>query len=174
MSCAECGLDYEAMPPEDTIVAIRGFARRYRAPLTRLLRGEDESVLRTRPAPETWSPLEYAVHVREVFGLYAAWVDKVLSEDQPVLEIPGGGLDQPAGENEAVPGDVAEELARNAESLAAALEAVPDGGWERTGVRHGQPRSVALMARTAVHEGSHHLLDIGRGLRTVRTRTGPQ
>jgi hypothetical protein len=36
------------------------------------------------------------------------------------------------------------------------------------GLRRGQERSARLSARRAVHEGSHHLLDIGRGLRAVR------
>ena len=170
MSCPECGLDYESMPPADAVVALRGFARRYRAPLSRLLPGEDETVLRTRPAPETWSALEYAAHVRDVFGRYATWVDRVLSEDRPVLEGPAPDEAAAAGRyNEQAPAEVAEELARQAEVLAVALEAVPDDGWERVGLRRGEPRSVITIARTAVHEGSHHLLDIGRGLRSVRT-----
>ncbi|MBA3266751.1 MAG: DinB family protein, partial [Acidimicrobiia bacterium] len=130
MSCPECGLDYESMPPADAVVAVRGFARRYRAPLSRLLPGEDETVLRTRPALETWSALEYAAHVRDVFGRYAAWVDLVLSEDRPVLEGPTPDEAAVAGRyNEQAPAEVAEELARRAEALAAALEAVPDDGW---------------------------------------------
>ncbi len=174
MSCAECGLAYEAMDPAEAVTAIRGFARRYRAPLTRLLPGEDGSVLRARPAPETWSALEYAAHVRDVFGWYATWVDQVLVEDSPVLE--GPGHDEAAvahGYEEQVPAEVAEELARRAEILAATFEAVPDDGWDRVGIRHGEPRSVAFLARAAVHEGSHHLLDIGRGLRAVRTGGPP-
>ena len=158
------------MPPADAVVAVRGFARRYRAPLSRLLPGEDETLLRTRPAPETWSALEYTAHVRDVFRRYAGWVDLVLTQDRPVLEGPTPDEEVVAGRyNEQVPAEVAEELAREAEVLAVALEAVPDDGWERVGLRRGEPRSVATFARTAVHEGSHHLLDIGRGLRSVRT-----
>jgi hypothetical protein len=47
---------------------------------------------------------------------------------------------------------------------------VPAGGWDRVGLRRGEERSVRFTARRAVHEGSHHLLDIGRGLRAVRDR----
>jgi hypothetical protein len=171
VSCPECGLDYESMPVADAITAIRGFPRRYRAPLTRMLPGEDDSVLRQRPAPETWSALEYAAHVRDVFAWYEGWVRRTLAEDRRVLE--GIGRDEAALEhryNEQDPVEVADDLALRAEALAATLEAVPDDAWDRVGLRHGEERSLASTARRAVHEGSHHLLDIGRGLRTVRDR----
>ena len=169
MSCAECGLDYESMPLGEAIASIRAFPRRYRAPLTRLLPGEDDSVLRHRPSPETWSALEYAAHVRDVFGSCEGWVRQILSEDRPVLE--GTGPDQAAverGSNEQDPVAVADEVAAAAEMLAATLEAVPDDAWDRVGLRRGEERTIAFTARRAVHEGNHHLLDIGRGLRAVR------
>jgi hypothetical protein len=171
VSCPECGLDYKSMPVGEAIAAIRGLPRRYRAPLTRLLPGEDDSVLRARPAHETWSALEYAAHVRDVLGWYEGWVRQILAEDRPVLE--GIGRDEAAveyGYNEQDPVAVADELAARAEALAATLETVPDEAWDRIGLRGDEERSIATHARRAVHEGSHHLLDIGRGLRAVRDR----
>ena len=171
MSCPECGLDYESMPLGEAIAAIRGLPRRYRAPLTRLLPGEDDSVLRARPEPDTWSALEYAAHVRDVLGWYDGWVRRILTEDRPVLE--GMAPEEAAVEhryNEQDPVAVADDLAARAEALALTLDDVPDDGWDRVGLRRGEERSVALHARRAVHEGSHHLLDIGRSLRAVRER----
>ncbi len=171
MSCPECGLDYESMPVPEAIAAIRGLPRRYRAPLTRLLPGEDDSLLRTRPEPEVWSALEYAAHVRDVFDWYDEGVRRSLVEDRPSYEGPGPDAAAEAGRyNEQDPLAVADELAANAERLAATIEAVPDDGWDRVGIRHGQERSVLLSARRAAHEGHHHLLDIGRVLRAVRQR----
>jgi len=175
MSCHECGLDYEAMPVDEAITAVRAFGRRYRAPLTRLLPGEDESILRTRPAPETWSALEYAAHVRDVFAEYAAWVGLMLAEDRPALE--GMAPDQAVvarAYNQQVPSEVVTELAGRAEALATTFAGVPDDGWRRTGIHGDHEHSIEFLARHAVHEGSHHLLDIGRGLRTARTSSaGP-
>ena len=171
MSCPECGLDYESMPVAEAAAAIRGFPRRYRAPLTRLLPGEDDSVLRARPAPDRWSALEYAAHVRDVLDWYDGWVRQILVEERPALE--GIRPDEAVVEhhyNEQDPVAVADELAARAEALAATFEAVPDDAWDRVGLRGGEERSIALHARRAVHEGSHHLLDIGRGLRAVRDR----
>lgn len=169
-ACEECGFSYEDLAPADIPAAIRSFGRRYRAPLTRFLPGEDgDALVRRRPAPTTWSALEYAAHVRDVFGNYARWIEQTLVEDRPVLE--GPGPDQLAADghyNDADPVEVADAVAANAERLAAVLEAVPDDGWDRVGLRRGEERSVILSSRRAVHEGSHHLLDIGRGLRAVR------
>ena len=168
--CGECGFDDEALDPADAPATIRSFAKRYRAPLTRFLRGEDgDALVRQRPAPEVWSALEYAAHVRDVFESYDRWIRQILAEDRPVLE--GPGPDELATQrryNEDDPVAVADALAANAEQLAATVEAVPTEGWDRVGLRRDEERAVRLHARRAVHEGSHHLLDVGRGLRAVR------
>jgi DinB superfamily len=168
--CDECGFVYDDLPAADVPAAIRSFAKRYKAPLSRFLPGEDgNSLVRQRPAPETWSALEYAAHVRDVFGWYDGWIKQCLAEDRPVLE--GPGRDEAADlrrYNDDDPAAVADALAANAERLATTIEAVPDDGWERVGIRRDEERTVLFTARRAVHEGSHHLLDIGRGLRAVR------
>ena len=173
--CDECGFVYGDLAPADIPAAIRTFARRYRAPLSRFLPGEDgDSLLRQRPAPQTWSALEYAAHVRDVFAWYDGWIKQCLAEDRPVLE--GPGRDEAAverGYNEDDPAAVAEALAANAEQLASTVESVPDDGWDRIGLRRDEERSVLFTSRRAVHEGSHHLLDIGRGLRAVREQRKP-
>ena len=168
--CEECGFDYDAIDPAEIPVSLRSFAKRYRAPLSRFLPGEDgDSVVRQRPAPEVWSALEYAAHVRDVFANYDRWIGQCLTEDGPALEGPGPDELAATGRyNEEDPAVVADAVGANAERLAATVEAVPGDGWDRAGVRRGEERSVLLMARRAVHEGSHHLLDIGRGLRAVR------
>jgi hypothetical protein len=170
--CEECGFDYEALDPAGIPAAIRSFAKRYRAPLSRFLPGEDgDSLIRERPEPDTWSALEYASHVRDVFSNYAGWIELTLAEDGPTLEGPGPEeLAALRNYNDDDPAVVTDALAANAERLAAVVESVPDDGWERVGVRRGHERSVLLSARRAVHEGSHHLLDIGRGLRSIRDR----
>ncbi len=171
--CDECGFDDENVTPADVVEALRKFGRRYRAPLTRFLPGEDgETVVRTRPLPEVWSALEYACHVRDVFDWYDERVRASLVEDRPSYD--GPDPDEAAAHgryNEQDPVAVADALGINAERLAATFESVPDDGWDRVHLRRGHERSVLFTARRAVHEGNHHLLDIGRGLRTVREAT---
>jgi hypothetical protein len=172
LQCAECGYSDESVTAEDAIATLRRFGKRYRAPLTRFLPGEDgDALLRMRPAPEVWSALEYAAHVRDVFDWYDRWVHETLAEDRPVLE--GIGRDEAVQEyryNEQDPVAVADQLGANAERLAATFESVPEDAWDRVGVRGAEERTVRLFAKRAVHEGNHHLLDIGRGLRALRER----
>lgn len=168
--CAECGFEYENLDPADIAAALRTFPKRYRIPLSRFLPGEDgDTLVRRRPAADTWSALEYAAHVRDVFENCGRWIRQTLDADRPALE--GPGPEEMAVErryNEDDPAAVAEALAANAERLAEMIESVPADGWDRVGLRRGHERTVRLTARRAVHEGGHHLLDIGRGLRAVR------
>ena len=172
-ACEECGFDGDSLSPADTTTALRSFARRYRAPLTRFLPAEDgDAIVRQRPDPSTWSALEYACHVRDVFDLYATRVQRTLVEDTPTLE-PMGRDERAVRDryNEQDPGAVADQLAGNAERLADLLDGVDADDWERTAVNpypEPAPRTLLWMARHVVHEGSHHLLDIGRVLRSVR------
>ena len=53
-------------------------------------------------------------------------------------------------------------------ALAVELEYVRGDGWARRAYREDLEMTVAWMARNAVHEGNHHLLDIGRSLRAAR------
>ncbi len=170
MRCEECGFDATDLSPADAVAALRKFPRRYRAPLTRLLPGEDGAVLRRRPEAATWSALEYAAHTRDVFGAYASRIRRTLEEDRPTFD-DDPGPDEVAESrryNEQDPVAVADDLEANAELLASTLEAVPDDGWDRVGIRYGEERSVLSTARRAVHEGNHHLLDVGRSLRAGR------
>lgn len=172
MTCDECGFVDEDLAAADIPAAVRAFAKRYRAPLSRFLPGEDgDALVRQRPEPATWSALEYAAHVRDVLGNYGRWIELTLAEDHPVLE--GPGPDELAAlrhYNADDPAAVTDALAANAERLATVIEAVPDDGWDRVGLRGDEERSIIFSARRAVHEGGHHLLDIGRGMRTVRDR----
>src|SRR5437867_257771 len=94
--CPECAFDPNGVSPADLPAAVAGLGRRYQAPLTRFLPGEDASLLVAHPRPRVWSALAYACHVRDVLSVCAG--------------------------------------------------------------------------RFALHEGTHHLLDIGRVLRAARGR----
>jgi S-DNA-T family DNA segregation ATPase FtsK/SpoIIIE len=173
--CEECGFDYDALDPAGAPAVFRALPRRYRAPLTRFLPGEDPSqLIRRRPAPTVWSALEYACHVRDVLGVQRGRLERMLTEDHPTLERLGmWGWAERDGYNESDPSVVVDELTAAADSLAAAVEAVPAGGWSRTAV-FGYPEPTERTARWLVahsaHEGHHHLLDIGRALRSARGR----
>jgi hypothetical protein len=154
--CPDCGLDATGVPADAVAFEIVRVAEAW----TAFLLGAEDAALRTRPSPETWSPLEYACHVRDVLSLFAQRVLTTLREDEPDL----GWWDHEAavhtdGYNVQDVAGVADDLRRNAEVLAAALARV-DGGWDRRAVRRGEePFTVAGLARFALHESHHHLAD---------------
>ncbi len=173
--CAECGFDYDGTDSGAAPEALRGLGRRYRAPLTRLLAGEDpDTVLRARPEEGTWSALEYTCHVRDVLAVQRERLLLALATERPIFE-PMGRDERAVDDayNDQDPVAVADELAANAEALAAVVEGLDAGQLARTAV-YGYPepteRTLEWVVRHTLHEGSHHLLDIGRGLRAVRGR----
>jgi hypothetical protein len=162
--CDECGFVYDELPVADVPRALRSFGERYGA----LLRSADEAELRTRPQPETWSPLEYACHVRDVFEVQRQRLARALEEDCPTF-VPMGREERVTAlaYNEQPPTEVADALAGRAEELADAVAALDEAQLARTGV-YGWPveaeRTMAWVGRHTVHEGEHHLDDIRRGL----------
>lgn len=172
-TCPECGFDYDALEPSDACGVVSGLGRRYRVPLTRGLPSEDlDAVVRTRPAPSVWSALEYACHVRDCLDLYRLRINRVLREHQPTLApMNREAIAVDRHYNEQDPSVVADELGKAAEQLAERLAGLGPDDWTRFGTREGDRLSVGWMARNVVHEGNHHLLDIGRVLREARHRT---
>jgi DinB superfamily len=169
--CEECGFDPAELRPQDTIVAIRSFGRRYRAPLTRGLAGEDlDAIVRASPGPGVWSALEYAAHVSQLFAEFDGRVRAALAGDVPdeVVDWEGRVAAASAGlEREAT----AEAVDDAADSLATTLSELNEDEWELPTVTgRGREVPVSELAVIAVHEGSHHLLDVGRVLRSARGR----
>jgi hypothetical protein len=171
-TCPECRFEYGPWTPSTIVEAWAGFGRRYGAPLLKGLPGEDLDVLaRTRPAPDVWSALEYACHARDVFRTTSARVDLVMTTDRPTLEPfdpeATAVRDDYAGQDREV---VATEIAAVTEAGSERLASLDPADWSRAGVRTGTELTVHWLAVNAIHEGSHHLLDIGRALRTARGR----
>jgi hypothetical protein len=170
--CAECGFDPSELRPADTAVAVRSFVRRYPAPLMRGLPGEDlDDIVRRSPAPGVWSALEYTAHVRDVFRVFDGRVRSALAgEEVGEMVVDWEGMvaaASPSLERKAVADDVSEAAA----TLATTLSELTPADWELSG-RNGRGHRMPLrdLALIAVHEGSHHLLDVGRALRTARGR----
>jgi hypothetical protein len=104
-ACPECGRDTSTFPREALPV-------------------------RTRPAPDKWSPLEYACHVRDVLRLYDYRLELMQH-----------------------PGTVANELGAAASVLAGRFAGVTGAQWERTGNRSDGARfTVETFGRYFIHD----------------------
>lgn len=170
--CAECGFDPADLRRADMAVAIRSFGKRYRAPFTRSLPGEDlDGIVRRSPREGVWSALEYGGHVVEVFRVFDDRVRCALDgrePDEPVVDWEA----RVAAASAALQREqVADDIADTADSLAVTLEELNTDEWRLpTLTGKGREVTVAELATIAVHEGSHHLLDVGRVLRAARGR----
>src|SRR5512134_1688944 len=115
--CPECGFDTQGFRREEVGRLLRENAARWPAALAAV----DDA--RRRPDPQTWSPLEYACHVRDVFRVYHARLELMLTEDDP--HYPNWDQDATAVAEryrEQDPTTVLAELHRDAQALAAAFD----------------------------------------------------
>jgi hypothetical protein len=114
-----------------------------------------------RPDPQTWSPLEYGCHVRDVFRLYDYRLQLMLDQDDPLYE--NWDQDETAiadryGEQD--PAEVAPQLLAAADQLADRFDALTADQWLRPGRRSdGAAFTVETFGRYFIHDPVHHLFD---------------
>jgi len=151
--CPECGFDASTFEATDVADMIRANAAAWPAVLER-----DD--VRERPDESTWSKLEYAAHVRDVFRIYLYRLGLMLAEDDPLF--PNWDQDATAVEeryNEQSPEVVSAELVADAAALADAFDTVAD--WGRPGRRSdGVSFTIETFAKYFIHDPIHHLWDV--------------
>ncbi len=154
--CPDCRYDASTIAGTDVAAALRDQAARWPGVLAR-------PDARVRPNDETWSPLEYGAHVRDVLRLGEYRVALMLENDDP--EFPNWNQDDTAVAeryNEQDPTVVAAEILDAAESFAAKLDTVTDTQWDRPGRRSdGANFTVQSFARYYLHDVVHHGWDVG-------------
>jgi hypothetical protein len=154
--CPECGFDAAAL--DRTEIPAR--TRTLMACFAAALRRPDAT---TRPEPSTWSPLEYACHVRDVCRIFGERVRLMCTEDDPLF----ANWDQDATALEdrywtQDPAVVATECVTAGDSAAARFEDLPDDVWNRPGRRsNGSVFTVDSIGRYFMHDLTQHLHDIG-------------
>ncbi|HXH36280.1 MAG TPA: DinB family protein [Plantibacter sp.] len=157
-SCPECGLDTTEVRFAELPMLIRENAAAWPA----VLDGVD---VRSRPDAQTWSPLEYAAHVRDVYRIFAQRLELILDEDDPLFE--NWDQDATAVEDRYADQDphlVSSELVDAAEVLAVAFEHVPADALARTGRRSDGARfTTETLGRYLIHDPVHHLWDVSHG-----------
>ena len=154
MRCSACGFDWEASAAEAAAI-LRTSASVAWLP-------GDDAVLRRRPRPGTWSPIEYAAHTRDAIGFYADRIRRVLSEDGPQLEAwDPDEMCERLRYRDQDPILVVRELRAAADHLATAVDRLGPDELAREGVgSEGGPRSVLTLVRRAAHEVQHHAHDV--------------
>jgi SAM-dependent methyltransferase len=156
--CPECGYDARVIERGSFGQRVRDNADTWAAVLGRPAAAE-------RPDPSTWSPLEYACHVRDVHRIFGVRLRSMLDDDGP--RFANWDQDETAVEQkyaEQDPATVAAELAAAAEAVAAAYDAVAvddDATWDRSGLRSdGSEFTVDTLGRYHLHDIVHHAWDV--------------
>jgi len=154
--CPECGFDAATCSVESVSALTRANAARWR----RLL--EAGRIRAGRPDDATWSSLEYACHVRDVFLRFDERIALMQHDDDPLF----ANWDQDATASEErydqqEPTRVVAELVDAAEMLAARLDAVSGDEWQRPGRRSdGSSFTIESIARYMIHDPIHHVWDV--------------
>ncbi|WP_082575295.1 MULTISPECIES: methyltransferase domain-containing protein [unclassified Nocardioides] len=153
--CPECGFEASVLTVDRIPGVIRDNATTWEAVLTL----DDAG---TRPEPTTWSPLEYACHVRDVHRIFDLRVGLMLDQDEPTFA--NWDQDETAVAEryaEQDPATVAVELLDAAESAAERYESVPPGAWGRRGFRsNGSEFTVESIGLYHLHDIVHHAWDV--------------
>lgn len=135
--------------------------------------GVKEDVLSTRPAPDVWSAVEYTAHSADVTEVMGRLLHGLLTVDDLEVEaVPEAHApDVSDGFDAAL-----ERLGANLARLHRRAERIGPGrdpAWARTATIGGdEVVDGAWVLRHAVHDASHHLMDIGRGLHALGS--GPE
>lgn len=159
--CGECGFAAADLPPAHADDVLRTAARTLRAALER-------SDARVRPAPTTWSAVEYACHVRDTCDVFRERIALVLSDDNPTFadwDQDDTALELRYAEQD--PTAVAAQLDVALDGVLRQLAAVPDDAWDRPALRsNGSRFTRETLVRYFVHDPVHHAYDV-----TVQHRT---
>jgi SAM-dependent methyltransferase len=154
--CPECGFD----AAEHSLSALPGLLHDSAMVWSQVLSGSRAA---HRPAPDVWSPLEYACHVRDVHRLFADRVRLMLEQDDP--DLPNWDQDRTARESryaEQDPATVDAELVEAAGHAAGVYAAVaPDSANRRATRSDGSRFTVETLGIYHLHDVLHHVHDVG-------------
>jgi hypothetical protein len=153
--CPECGFEASTLAVEEVGPLVRASVPRWQE----RLRAADA---RVRPDPATWSPTEYAAHVRDVFRIFDVRLASMLESDDPSFA--NWDQDATALEDDYAsqdPAVVARELDAAAEVIATRFDTVTEDQHARPGRRsNGSVFTVVTLGQYFAHDLVHHLHDV--------------
>ena len=153
--CPDCGFDARTVAAQDVAPTTLASTSPWAVVL-------DRPEATRRPAPDVWSPLEYACHVRDVCRVFDGRVRLMLDEDAP--RFANWDQDETAvadryGEQDPVV--VGAELQDAAATVSDTFARVRDDQWGRTGLRSdGSEFTVLTLGQYFLHDLAHHLVDV--------------
>jgi len=156
--CPGCAISYPEISVERALDGISTLP----SEVSDAVAGVPVDLLSTRPAPATWSVLEYTCHLRDVYATSTIRLHRARTETRPVLEPMLNDLRARRFRYNTLPLDaVLTELRANVSGLCDEAARFGSPEWARVVTRlPGEERSARWVLRNALHEGVHHLQDI--------------
>jgi DinB superfamily len=155
--CEQCRFEGERWTDIEALTAIAVLPARWRKAVS----GLTSDQLHYRPIPEMWSIAEYVDHVREVLFGMRFLLDTAVAQ-------PGTDLGEPPETRfDPEPRFVDIEVALSgidseASALRDRLAELPGSAWYSKVTAGGDEVDARWIARHAVHDATHHLLDVDR------------
>ena len=158
-TCSECGFDESQAEPEDVALALTPLATAIGDDIGAL----SKELVRRRPSPEVWSPVEYLGHLREAMAFHRWLIESALAEDNPLIPMvdPDESVAK-AGYADADVGALLGQFERRVDRLGHLLTELDDEAVKRPLRLNDRQVTVGLVARSAWHECHHHRCDIRR------------
>ena len=138
--------------------------------LSSLLQGVPDEILRRKPAPEKWSILEIACHLRDVEQLFVERYAKMANHDRPALRMMNQDEVAVALKyNEDDPAAAIRDFRALRTETISLLSALASQSWQRIGL-HPKRGDFTIAGQADVHvkHDANHLNQI----RTLRERFG--
>jgi hypothetical protein len=126
--------------------------------LATALRAFSKEALQLQPAPDKWSAIEIACHLRDIDRLYAERVSKAAFSDRPSFWMMDNALvSRKLAYREADAAAVLKEHRKRRQDLLSLLRALPHGHWQRTGLHptRGELTIEKLATVIADHDERH-------------------
>ena len=162
--CEQCGFNYDTGDLQSTVTTLIRQAADCSMSLTKAAAGPDPDVVRLRPAPDVWSAIEYACHVRDVLEVQRHRIAQCLAEDRPVYApMDRTGRVKELKYEDQDPMEVAAALMRFAREFGAAARVLTPPQLGRLGLYNypvRAPRTLGWVIRHTAHEIQHHRHDI--------------
>jgi MOSC domain-containing protein YiiM len=110
-----------------------------------------------------WSALEYGQHTALVTTLLCGAIEQLLRQDGAAFPS-APAAPSPGAARTLAPATVVTDIDEAGHALAALARAAARDDWAHRGSAGGRAIEAGALLRHAVHDASHHLMDISRGL----------
>ncbi|MBV8182160.1 MAG: DinB family protein [Mycobacterium sp.] len=159
-SCDVCALVYSEITIDDAVNVITGLPGAVRDAVSAI----PPEACRVRPSRQVWSVAEYLCHLRDVYITNTIRLHRTCTEDRPALEPMFNDLRARRFRyNDCDLKATVDELAAAAAGFCEQVARTEEREWDRIATRlPGEDRTARWLVRQAMHEGVHHLGDIGR------------